>query len=69
MAKQTRNKKSKVKHRNWKQIIERFGLQKGKRKRIALGSPGSAQVTRVRLTVQFPKLQVRTVDHILILEK
>ena len=45
--------------RNWESIIDRLN-SKGKPIRIKMGSPGSAQVTRVRLMELYEGLNART---------
>lgn len=45
--------------RNWESIIDRLN-SKGKPIRIKMGSPGSAQVTRVRLMELYEGLNAHT---------
>jgi hypothetical protein len=45
--------------RNWDSIIDKLN-SKGKPIRIKMGSPGSAQVTRVRLMELYDGLNART---------
>lgn len=51
--------------RNWPAIIERLNRSKTGEMRIRMGSPGSAQVTRVRLLEQWANLEVTTVGDVL----
>ena len=45
---------------SWPEIIEKFKKGKAKTGSTEMGSPGSAQVTRVRLVKAHPKLHFRT---------
>jgi len=49
------------KRRDWNAIIERLNRSSSGEMRINMGSPGSAQVTRVRLLEQWNNLEVTTV--------
>jgi hypothetical protein len=51
--------------RNWNAIIERLNKSASGEMRIQMGSPGSAQVTRVRLLEQWRNLEVSTVGRTL----
>jgi hypothetical protein len=53
--------------RNWPAIIERLNSSPRGELRIKMGSPGSAQVTRVRLLAEWSNLQATTVGATLIL--
>ena len=45
---------------SWPDVIAKFQKGKAKTTSATMGSPGSAQVTRVRLTAKYPKLHFRT---------
>lgn len=45
---------------SWPEIMEKFAKAKKKNDSVEMGSPGSAQVTRVRLAKKYPKLHFRT---------
>ena len=47
-------------HRDWDKIIERLNKSKSKSTKIEMGSPGSAQVTRVRLLSLYDGLKIST---------
>ena len=47
-------------HRNWESIIERLNVSKKGEIKVKMGSPGSAQVTRVRLIETYEGLDVYT---------
>jgi len=53
--------------RNWPAIIDRLNQSQRGELRIAMGSPGSAQVTRCRLLAQWSNLQAFTAGATLIL--
>ena len=53
--------------RDWPAIIDRLNQSRRGELRIAMGSPGSAQVTRCRLLEQWSGLRVFTVGSTLIL--
>ena len=46
--------------KNWDKIIERLNSSKSGKTTITMGSPGSAQVTRVRLLERWANLDART---------
>jgi hypothetical protein len=56
-----------AKPRNWTKIIERLNDSRTGEMRINMGSPGSAQVTRVRLLEQWNNLEATTVGSTLYL--
>jgi len=45
---------------SWPDIMEKFQKAKKKSDSVEMGSPGSAQVTRVRLAKKYPKIHFRT---------
>ena len=47
--------------RNWDEVVEKLNESKSGEMRIRMGSPGSAQVTRVRLLAEWRNLEARTV--------
>jgi hypothetical protein len=49
------------KPRNWESIIERLNHSRSGEMKIQMGSPGSAQVTRVRLLAEWKNLEATTV--------
>ena len=51
--------------RSWPEIISRLNRNPGRRLRIPMGSPGSAQVTRCRLLDEWTNLDVWTVGSVL----
>jgi hypothetical protein len=53
--------------KDWPAIIDRLNRSRRGELRIAMGSPGSAQVTRCRLLEQWANLQAFTVGSTLIL--
>ena len=53
--------------RSWPAIIERLNKSPRGELRIRMGSPGSAQVTRVRLLAEWSNLEATTVGSTLIL--
>lgn len=53
--------------RNWDAVVERLNHSARGEMRIRMGSPGSAQVTRVRLLQRWSNLEVTTVGPVLIL--
>ena len=53
--------------RDWSAVIERLNRSPRGEVRIAMGSPGSAQVTRCRLLAQWTNLRATTVGSTLIL--
>ena len=53
--------------RDWSAIIDRLNQSQRGELRIAMGSPGSAQVTRCRLLAQWSNLRAYTVGSTLIL--
>jgi hypothetical protein len=53
--------------RSWPAVIERLNHSASGEIRIRMGSPGSAQVTRVRLLSEWSNLEARTVGATLIL--
>ncbi len=55
------------KRRSWDSIVERLNRSNSGRLRIPMGSPGSAQVTRVRLLRAWNGLAARTVGSVLVL--
>ncbi len=48
------------KRKNWNAVIERLNDSKSGQTRIEMGSPGSAQVTRVRLLERWSNLEAWT---------
>ena len=54
--------------RSWPKIIEHLNSLKSGKTRIAMGSDGSAQVTRVRLLKDYKNLTVSTEGDILVIE-
>jgi hypothetical protein len=50
-----------ARRRNWTKIVERLNRSPRGEIRIRMGSPGSAQVTRVRLLQEWANLEVTTV--------
>ncbi len=55
------------KSRNWASVIERLNQSERGELRVRMGSPGSAQVTRVRLLAEWNNLEARTSGATLIL--
>jgi hypothetical protein len=55
------------KPRDWPTVIERLNRSPKGEIRIRMGSPGSAQVTRVRLLAEWSNLEARTVGSTLVL--
>ena len=55
------------KPRNWPVVIERLNRSSSGEIRIRMGSPGSAQVTRVRLLAEWRNLEARTIGATLVL--
>lgn len=55
-----RGTRKRSKRRNWPEIIERLNRSASGETRIRMGSPGSAQVTRVRLVAEWNNLEVHT---------
>jgi len=55
------------KSRNWSKVIDRLNRTRTGELRVKMGSPGSAQVTRVRLLSQWVNLKAETKDSTLIL--
>ena len=55
------------KPRNWPVVIERLNRSPSGEIRVRMGSPGSAQVTRVRLLAEWRNLEARTIGATLIL--
>ena len=53
--------------RNWPAIIDRLNESSKGELRIRMGSPGSAQVTRVRLLAEWSNLEATTIGPTLIL--
>ena len=53
--------------KNWSAIIERLNNSPKGEVRVTMGSPGSAQVTRVRLLSEWSNLEAATVGSTLIL--
>lgn len=53
--------------RSWPAVIERLNRSPSGEIRIQMGSPGSAQVTRVRLLAEWSNLQARTIGSTLVL--
>lgn len=53
--------------RDWPGIIDRLNKSASGEMRIRMGSPGSAQVTRVRLVSEWNNLEVHTVGPMLYL--
>ena len=53
--------------RNWPAIIDRLNHSPRGELKIKMGSPGSAQVTRVRLLNQWSNLEATTVGATLVL--
>jgi len=51
--------------KNWNAIIDRLNSSSKGEMKIQMGSPGSAQVTRVRLLEQWNNLQVHTIGSVL----
>ncbi len=49
-----------TRRRNWNAVIERLNNSKSGQTRIHMGSPGSAQVTRVRLLERWANLEAWT---------
>ncbi len=49
------------KRRNWPQVIQRLNSSKNGELTLRMGSPGSAQVTRVRLLAEWNNLEATTV--------
>lgn len=47
--------------RNWSRVIERLNQSKSGELTLRMGSPGSAQVTRVRLLAEWNNLEATTV--------
>lgn len=56
------------KRRDWSELIERLNESPRGVLRVRMGSPGSAQVTRVRLLEQYRGLRARTQGEVLHLE-
>ena len=56
-----------TRRRDWSAIIARLNQSRRGELRIAMGSPGSAQVTRCRLLEQWSNLQAFTVGSTLVL--
>ncbi|MEM7411209.1 MAG: hypothetical protein AAF430_13315 [Myxococcota bacterium] len=56
-----------AKSRDWTKVIERLNQSGRGEMRIQMGSPGSAQVTRVRLLDQWSNLEASTAGATLIL--
>ncbi len=54
--------------RSWPKIIAHLNTLKSRKTRIAMGSEGSAQVTRVRLLKEYSNLNVSTEGDILVIE-
>jgi len=48
------------KRKNWDAVIERLNASKSGKMTIQMGSPGSAQVTRVRLLERWSNLEAWT---------
>lgn len=59
--------KPRSKPRDWNAVIDRLNRSTRGELRIRMGSPGSAQVTRVRLLEQWAGIDVTTVGPVLIL--
>jgi hypothetical protein len=55
------------KPRSWPAVIERLNRHPRGEIRIRMGSPGSAQVTRVRLLAEWKNLEAHTVGSTLVL--
>ena len=53
--------------RSWPTVIDRLNQSASGEIRIRMGSPGSAQVTRVRLLAEWANLEAKTVGSTLIL--
>ena len=53
--------------RSWPEIMERLNRKPGSQIRLAMGTPGSAQVTRCRLLAQWTNLEAWTVGPVLFL--
>ena len=49
-----------MKRKNWNAVIERLNNSKSGQTRVQMGSPGSAQVTRVRLLERWANLEAWT---------
>ena len=47
--------------RDWDQIVEKLNASPSGEMKIRMGSPGSAQVTRVRLLAEWRNLEASTV--------
>ena len=54
--------------KNWPKIIEGLNNNPNRRLRFAMGTPGSAQVTRCRLLDEWNNLKAWTVGHVLYVE-
>lgn len=53
--------------RDWPSVIERLNKSRSGEMRIRMGSPGSAQVTRVRLLAEWANLEATTKGNVLYL--
>lgn len=53
--------------RSWPAVIEQLNRSPSGEIRIRMGSPGSAQVTRVRLLAEWSNLEARTIGSTLVL--
>ncbi len=49
------------KRRNWSDVIERLNTSRSGELTLRMGSPGSAQVTRVRLLAEWNNLEATTI--------
>jgi hypothetical protein len=56
-----------TKPRSWPDVIERLNRHPKGEIRIRMGSPGSAQVTRVRLLAEWKHLEAHTIGSTLVL--
>ena len=52
---------------NWDKVITKLNDSANGRLAVTMGSPGSAQVTRVRLLEQFAHLDVKTIGSVVLL--
>jgi len=59
--------RARAKPRDWNAVIDRLNRSARGQLRIRMGSPGSAQVTRVRLLEQWAGVEIPTVGPVLVL--
>ncbi len=57
-----------MRRRSWPEIIDRLNRDPNRALRLKMGSPGSAQVTRVRLLREWTNLEVWTAGDTLFLK-